>query len=202
MKTIVEYLQTSNSEPTLMFESLNTEMSLQDVYVEMYDKMFNEDCQLNEGLGDWLRKLASKGDKIDKKAAELKQAAQEKIKNMSDDAKAAIEAVKAKAGDSWDKVKDAYTSAVATVDDAIHNAKASVEDTVKGAGIKMSQFMATSAQVVANLYAQGKDKVANSFKDTKKAAAFNALMIGAVLCRNNGIDSNTILDILSAAGIQ
>ena len=202
MKTIVEYLQTSNSEPALMFESLNTEMSLQDVYVEMYDKMFNEDCQLNEGLGDWLRKLASKGDKIDKKAAELKQAAQEKIKNMSDDAKAAIEAVKAKAGDSWDKVKDAYTSAVATVDDAIHNAKASVEDTVKGAGIKMSQFMATSAQVVANLYAQGKDKVANSFKDTKKAAAFNALMIGAVLCRNNGIDSSTILDILSAAGIQ
>lgn len=202
MKTIVEYLQTSNSEPALMFESLNTEMSLQDVYVEMYDKMFNEDCQLNEGLGDWLRKLASKGDKIDKKAAELKQAAQEKIKNMSDDAKAAIEAVKAKAGDSWDKVKDAYTSAVATVDDAIHNAKASVEDTVKGAGIKMSQFMATSAQVVANLYAQGKDKVANSFKDTKKAAAFNALMIAAVLCRNNGIDSSTILHILSAAGIQ
>lgn len=202
MKTIVEYLQTSNSEPALMFESLNTEMSLQDVYVEMYDKMFNEDCQLNEGLGDWLRKLASKGDKIDKKAAELKQAAQEKIKNMSDDAKAAIETVKAKAGESWDKVKDAYTSAVATVDDAIHNAKASVEDTVKGAGIKMSQFMATSAQVVANLYAQGKDKVANSFKDTKKAAAFNALMIGAVLCRNNGIDSSTILDILSAAGIQ
>lgn len=202
MKTIVEYLQTSNSEPALMFESLNTEMSLQDVYVEMYDKMFNEDCQLNEGLGDWLRKLASKGDKIDKKAAELKQAAQEKIKNMSDDAKAAIEAVKTKAGDSWDKVKDAYTSAVATVDDAIHNAKASIEDTVKGAGIKMSQFMATSAQVVANLYAQGKDKIANSFKDTKKAAAFNALMIGAVLCRNNGIDSSTILDILSAAGIQ
>ena len=202
MRTIKEYLTYSKNEPVLMFETLDTEMSLYDVYVEMYNKMFNEDCQLNEGLGDWLRKLADKGDKVDKKATELKQAAQEKIKKMSDDAKSAIETVKAKAGDSWDKVKDTYTSAVATVDDAIQNAKASVEDAVKGAGIKMSQFMATSAQVVSNLYAQGKDKLANSFKDTKKAAAFNALMLGAVLCRNNGIDSSTILDILSAAGIQ
>ena len=202
MITLKEYLTNSKNQNSLMFETLDTEMSLHDVYVEMYDRMFNEDCQLNEGLGDWLRKLASKGDKVDKKAAELKQAAVDKIKKMSNDAKAAIENVKAKAGDSWEKVKDTYTSTIATIDDAIQNAKTSVEDLVKNAGIKMADFMATSAQVMANMFAQGKEKVANSFKDTKKAAAFNALLIGAILCKNNGIDSSQIIDIHSAAGIQ
>ena len=202
MITLTEYLNNCKNQHTLIFETLDTEMSLHDVYVEMYDRMFNEDCQLNEGLGDWLRKLADKGDKIDKKAAELKQAAQEKIKKMSDDAKSAIETVKAKTGDAWDKVKDTYISAVATIDDAIQNAKTSVEDAVRGAGIKMSSFLATSAQVLSNLYSQGKDKLANSLKDTKKAAAFNAILLGAILCKKNGIDSSTILDILSAAGIE
>ena len=200
MKTLKEYL--SESKQTLVFETLDTEMSLYDVYVEMYDRMFDKDYQLNEGLGDWLRKLADKGDKIDKKAAELKQAAQEKIKKMSNDAKEAIETVKAKTGDSWDKVKDTYISAVATIDDAIQNAKTSVENNVKNAGLKMSSFLATSAQVLSNLYAQGKDKLANSLKDTKKAAAFNAILLGAILCKKNGIDSSTILDILSAAGVE
>lgn len=202
MITLKEYLNNSKNQHSLMFETLDTEMSLHDVYVEMYDRMFNEDCQLNEGLGDWLRKLADKGDKIDKKATELKQAAQEKIKKMSDDAKSAIETVKANAGDSWDKVKDTYISAVATIDDAIQNAKTSVEDAVRGAGIKMSSFLATSAQVLSNLYSQGKDKIANSLKETKRVAAFNALILGAILCKKNGIDSSTILEILSAAGID
>lgn len=201
MKTIKEYLSSNNSQ-TLLFESIDTTMSLQEVYEALYDKMFDNECQLNEGLGDWLRKLADKGDKVDKKAAELKQAAQEKIKKMSDDAKAAIENVKAKAGESWDKVKDTYTAAVATIDDALQNAKTSVEDVVKGAGIKMADFMATSAQVLSNLYAQGKEKLANSFKDTKTAAAMQALLLGAILCKNNNIDSSQVLDILAAAGIQ
>ena len=202
MITLTEYLNNYKNQHTLVFETLDTEMSLHDVYVEMYDRMFDKDYQLNEGLGDWLRKLADKGDKIDKKAAELKQAAQEKIKKMSNDAKEAIETVKAKTGDSWDKVKDTYISAVATIDDAIQNAKTSVENNVKNAGLKMSSFLATSAQVLSNLYAQGKDKLANSLKDTKRAAAFNALILGAILCKKNGIDSSTILDILSAAGIE
>ena len=202
MITLTEYLNNYKNQHTLVFETLDTEMSLHDVYVEMYDRMFDKDYQLNEGLGDWLRKLADKGDKIDKKAAELKQAAQEKIKKMSNDAKEAIETVKAKTGDSWDKVKDTYISAVATIDDAIQNAKTSVENNVKNAGLKMSSFLATSAQVLSNLYAQGKDKLANSLKETKRVAAFNALILGAILCKKNGIDSSTILDILSAAGVE
>ena len=202
MITLTEYLNNYKNQHTLVFETLDKEMSLHDVYVEMYDRMFDKDYQLNEGLGDWLRKLADKGDKIDKRANELKQATQEKVKKMSDDAKSAIATVKAKAGDSWDKVKDTYVSAVATVDDAIQNAKTSVEDAIKGAGIKISAFTATSAQILSNLYAKGKDKLANSLKDTKRAAAFNALILGAMLCKKNGIDSSTILDILSAAGIE
>ena len=202
MITLKEYLNHSANEHAMIFETLDTEMSLYDVYVEMYDRMFDEDCQLNEGLGSWLRKLADKGDKIDKRANELKQSAQEKIKKMSNDAKEAIETVKSNAGDSWNKVKDTYVSVVATIDDAVQNAKSSVEDAVRGAGIKMSSFVATSAQVLTNLYTQGKDKLANSLKDTKKAAAFNAILLGAILCKKNGIDSSTILDILSAAGIE
>ena len=201
MRTIKEYLSSNNSE-TLLFESIDTTMSLQEVYEALYDKMFDNEYQLNEGLGDWLRKLAAKGDKIDKKAEELKTSAEEKIKNMSKDAKEAIENVKKKVGKSWDDVKDTYTAAVATIDDAIQNAKTSVENNVKNAGLKMSSFLATSAQVLSNLYAQGKDKLANSLKDTKKAAAFNAILLGAILCKKNGIDSSTILDILSAAGVE
>lgn len=177
-------------------------MSLQEVYEALYDKMFDDYYQLNEGLGDWLCKLAAKGDKIDKRASELKKSATEKINNMSDDAKAAIETVKKNAGDSWNKVKDTYTAAVATIEDAIQNAKTSVEDVVKAAGIKVSDFMGTSAEVLSNLYAQGKDELANSFKETKTAAAMQALLLGAILCKNNNIDSSQILDILSAAGIN
>ena len=202
MITLKEYLNNDQSKQPLIFETLDIDMSLYDVYVEMYDRMFNEDCQLNEGLGNWLRKLAVKGDKIDKKAADLKQAAQDKIKKMSDDAKSAIAAVKAKAGDSWEKVKDMYISAVAEVDHAIQNAKTSVESVVKAAGIKISSFTATSAQILSNLYAQGKDKFANSLKDDGKISAFNALILAAILCKKNGIDSSAILDILSAAGIE
>ena len=202
MRTITEYLNSSNSNEFMLFESINTEMSLQEVYESLFDKMFNEDMQLNEGLGDWLRKLAGKGDKIDAKAKELKDAAKAKIDKRSDAAKNAIEAAKQKAGDAWDSVKDTYTSAVATIDDAIQNAKASVEDMVTKAGIKMEAFVATAGQVMLNMYAQGKEKLANSFKDTKKAAAFNALLLGAILCKNNGIDSSQMLDILSAAGVK
>ena len=202
MRTITEYLNSSNSNEFMLFESINTEMSLQEVYESLFDKMFNEDRQLNEGLGDWLRKLAGKGDKIDAKAKELKDAAKAKIDKISDAAKNAIEAAKQKAGDAWDSVKDTYTSAVATIDDAIQNAKASVEDMVTKAGIKMETFVATAGQVMSNMYAQGKEKLANSFKDTKKAAAFNALLLGAILCKNNGIDSSQMLDILSAAGVK
>ena len=201
MRTIKEYLSSNNSE-TLLFESIDTTMSLQEVYEALYDKMFDNNYQLNEGLGDWLRKLADKGDKVDKKAAELKQAAKESINKMSGDAKAAIENVKKKAGKSWDKVKGTYTAAVATIDSALQNAKTSVENVVKASGIKMAAFIATSAQVLSNLYAQGKDKLANSFKDTKSAAAMQALLLGAILCKNNGINSSQIIDILSAAGIQ
>ena len=202
MRTITEYLNSSNSNEFMLFESINTEMSLQEVYESLFDKMFNEDMQLNEGLGDWLRKLAGKGDKIDAKAKELKDAAKAKIDKISDAAKNAIEAAKQKVGDAWDSVKDTYTSAVATIDDAIQNAKASVEDMVTKAGIKMEAFVATAGQVMSNMYAQGKEKLANSFKDTKKAAAFNALLLGAILCKNNGIDSSQMLDILSAAGVK
>ena len=202
MRTITEYLNSSNSNEFMLFESINTEMSLQEVYESLFDKMFNEDTQLNEGLGDWLRKLAGKGDKVDAKAKELKDAAKAKIDKMSDAAKNAVETAKQKAGDAWDSVKDTYTSAVAAIDDAIQNAKTSVEDMVTKAGIKMETFVATAGQVMSNMYAQGKEKIANSFKDTKKAAAFNALLLGAILCKNNGIDSSQMLDILAAAGVK
>ena len=202
MRTITEYLNSSNSNELMLFENINTEISLQEVYESLFNKMFDEDMQLNEGLGDWLRKLASKGDKVDAKAKELKDAAKEKIAKMSDDAKNAIEAVKQKAGDAWDSVKDTYTAAVATIDDALQNSKASIEDVVKKSGIKMEAFMAATAQTITNLYAQGKDKLANTFKDTKHTAAMQTLMLGAILCKNNGIDSSQMLDILAAAGIQ
>ena len=44
--------------------------------------------------------------------------------------------------------------------------------------------------------------LSNSFKDTKTAAAMQALLLGAILCKNNNIDSSQVLDILAAAGIQ
>ena len=202
MITLKEYLSNDKANEPLIFETLDIDMSLYDVYVEMYDRMFNEDCQLNEGLGNWLRKLADKGDKIDKRANELKQATQEKVKKMSDDAKSAIATVKAKAGDSWGKVKGMYTSAVAAVDHALQNSKTSVENVVKAAGIKMSRFTTTSAQILSNLYVQDKDEFANSLKDDEKISAFNALILAAILCKKNGIDKSAILDILSATGIK
>lgn len=202
MRTITEYLNSSNSNEFMLFENINEEMTLQEVYESLFDKMFDENMQLNEGLGDWLRKLADKGDKVDAKAKELKDAAKQKIDKMSDDAKNAIEGAKQKAGDAWDSIKDTYTAAVATVDDALQNAKASIEDVVKKSGVKMDAFMSATAQTITNLYAQGKDKLANAFKDTKNTAAMQTLMLGAILCKNNGINSSQMLDILSAAGVQ
>ena len=121
---------------------------------------------------------------------------------MSDSAKTAIENAKKKAGDAWDSVKDTNVSTVATIDDALQNAKTSVENVLKNAGIKTSEYLSVAGQVMTNLYARGKEKLANSFKDTKTVAAMNALLVGAILCKKNGIDSSAIIDILSAAGIQ
>lgn len=201
MKTIKEYLS-SNNDQTLLFENIDTAMSLQEVYEALYDKMFDDQYQLNEGLGDWLRKLAAKGDEIDKRASELKKSATDKINNMSDDAKAAIKTVKKNAGDSWGKVKGTYTAAIANIDYALRTAKTSVEKLVKAAGIDMSAFEGTAAQVLSNLYGQGKTKLANSFTDTKAAAAMQTLLLGAILCKNNNIDQSQILEILFAAGIK
>ena len=201
MKTIKEYLS-SNNDQTLLFENIDTAMSLQEVYEVLYDKMFDDQYQLNEGLGDWLRKLAAKGDEIDKRATELKKSATDKINNMSDAAKTAIENAKKNAGESWGKVKGTYTAAVATIDTALRTAKTSVENLVKAAGIDMSAFEGTAAQVLSNLYGQGKTKLANSFTDTKAAAAMQTLLLGAILCKNNNIDTSQILEILSAAGIK
>jgi hypothetical protein len=78
----------------------------------------------------------------------------------------------------------------------------SIEDVVKKSGVKMDAFMSATAQTITNLYAQGKDKLANAFKDTKNTAAMQTLMLGAILCKNNGISSSQMLDILSAAGVQ
>ena len=76
------------------------------------------------------------------------------------------------------------------------------EDVVKKSGVKMDAFMSATAQTITNLYAQGKDKIANAFKKDETTAAMQALLLGAILCKKNGIDSNQIMAILAAAGIQ
>lgn len=94
MKSLNEYLNNCYlSNSNFVFENLDTKDSLQEVYEEIGYQMIENDM-LCEDLGSWLRKLAAKGDKLDAKASDLRDAAKEKLKNLSDSAKNAIENVK------------------------------------------------------------------------------------------------------------
>ena len=205
MKTLNEYMNSSlNDEILLLFEGIDTEQTLEEVYEELFDKMFDSenDYQVNEGLGSFFRKLAGKGDKIDAKASELKSKVEGQIKQLSDAAQKSIDAAKKKAGEKWDEIKDTYTAAVASIDTVVQKSSTQIEDILKNANISVENFMSASAKVMTNMYANGKEALANSFGDAGKAAAFNTLLIAAMLCKKNGIDSSSILDILSMAGIQ
>lgn len=211
MKSLKEKLLNESSMINdLLFESvleLDENITLQNVYESLFDKMFDSETNMiNEGIfstiGSWLKK---QGDK----AEDLGKDADAKIDKLTDAGKAAIETAKKKAGNTWDKVKNVYTNAVAAVDSAITASKDSITDMAEKFKIKKDQLEATVANVYANAIASGKEFgqkaqewMNNSKKYPAQIAACVAIITAAKMAISAGYDSSMIIDLLSSAGVK
>lgn len=207
MKSLNEYLNgVYLNNANFVFENLDEQNSLQEVYEAIGYQML-EDDMLCEGLGSWLRKLASKGDKLDAKAAALRDSAKDKLKSLSDSAKAAIENVKKEAGDKWEKIKDTYQSIVATVDSAVQSSKGAIEAIAKSIGQNVATIETAISTAFANAIVSGSEfgkKLADWVSksgDKKILSAISTFSTAALTAKKAGVDTNTLYSILKTLGM-
>lgn len=207
MKSLYEYLTSTEYQNSNIFEGKEFD-NLQEVYEE-FGMMLINDYEINEGLGSFFAKLAKWGDKVDDKANDLKKAAKDKIDSLSSEAQAAIETVKKKAGDTWDSIKDTYTSTIAIVDDAINKQKETISSMAKNAGIKVKGVETAVSTAILNTMASSKEfakKIADwSIDKTAGALKFNAMIslyIGLVAAKKSGLDQEMITSLINTVGIK
>ena len=196
MKPLINYLLIDNDAINLFeADEIKNVTSLYEAYTLYYDKL----SSIKEGL---FSKLGAALKKMGDKAAEKGQNIDDTINKLSNDAKQAIQDVKNKAKDSWDSIKDVYVNTIAKVDDAIAKSKASVEGIAKQTGMKVSEVQGKIATILTNAIAKGNTKLSNMFSDTKKMIAINAFLSGAMGCIKAGMNTDNLLDIMTAAGIN
>lgn len=207
MKSLYEYLTSTEYQNSNIFEGKEFD-NLQEVYEE-FGMMLINDYEINEGLGSFFAKLAKWGDKVDDKANDLKKAAKDKIDSLSSEAQAAIETVKKKAGDTWDSIKDTYTSTIAIVDDAINKQKETISAMAKSAGVKVKGVETAVSTAILNTMASSKEfakKIADwSIDKTAGALKFNAMIslyIGLVAAKKAGLDQEMITSLINTVGIK
>lgn len=207
MKSLYEYLTSEEYQNSNIFEGKEFD-DLQEVYEE-FGMMLINDYEINEGLGSFFAKLAKWGDKVDDKTNNLKKAAKDKIDSLSSEAQAAIETVKKKAGDTWDNIKDTYTSAIAIVDDAINKQKDTISAMAKNAGVKVKGVETAVSTAILNTMASSKEfakKIADwSIDKTAGALKFNAMIslyIGLVAAKKAGLDQEMITSLINTVGIK
>lgn len=152
-----------------------------------------------EGLGSWLRKAASAGDKV-----------YVKFKNMSDAAKKAIEATKKVAGDAWYKVKDVYTKTIGVIDAAIQSTKGIIQDVSKMLGAQVDAIESQLANMIMSVLNSGKAsaKTVQSWindttdKGVNAVKGLNTLMLGAIAVSKAGLKPQDIVDMINAAAAE
>lgn len=207
MKSLYEYIINEQYQNQNIFEGKEFD-NLQEVYEEFGIMLIN-DYAINEGLGSFFAKLAKWGDKVDNKTNDLKKAAKDKINNLSKEAQSAIETVKKKAGDTWDNIKDTYTSAIAIVDDAINKSRETINSMAKNTGIKVKGIEASVSTAILNTITNSKEfakDVANWAID-KTAGAFKlnamvSLYIGLVAAKKANLDQEMISSLINTVGIK
>ena len=207
MKSLYEYIINEQYQNQNIFEGKEFD-NLQEVYEEFGIMLINE-YAINEGLGSFFAKLAKWGDKVDNKTNDLKKAAKDKISNLSKEAQSAIETVKKKAGDTWDNIKDTYTSAIAIVDDAINKSRETINSMAKNTGIKVKGIEASVSTAILNTITNSKEfakDVANWAID-KTAGAFKlnamvSLYIGLVAAKKANLDQEMISSLINTVGIK
>ena len=207
MKSLYEYIINEQYQNQNIFEGKEFD-NLQEVYEEFGIMLIN-DYAINEGLGSFFAKLAKWGDKVDNKTNDLKKAAKDKINNLSKEAQSAIETVKKKAGDTWDNIKDTYTSAIAIVDDAINKSRETINSMAKNTGIKVKGIEASVSTAILNTITNSKEfakDIANWAID-KTAGAFKlnamvSLYIGLVAAKKANLDQEMISSLINTVGIK
>lgn len=207
MKTLVEYL-TIEDVQTAVFEQIESPRTAQEAYESLGRKML-EDDMLCEGLGNFFRKLAGMGDKIDDKASKLKDASKEAIEKMSDAAKKAIENIKKEAGNKWDSIKDTYTAVIAQVDAGVQQSKEMMAGIVKAAGQKIEDVENTVASVYTAALEKGGElgkKVQEWAADKSKGAitfsVVSTFTMASLMAAKAGLNSSLLMDIMTTAGIK
>ena len=207
MKSLCEYIINEQYQNQNIFEGKEFD-NLQEVYEEFGIMLIN-DYTINEGLGSFFAKLAKWGDKVDNKTNDLKKAAKDKIDNLSKEAQSAIETVKKKAGDTWDNIKDTYTSAIAIVDDAINKSRETINSMAKNTGIKVKGIEASVSTAILNTITNSKEfaKDVTNWAIDKTAGAFKlnamvSLYIGLVAAKKANLDQEMISSLINTVGIK
>lgn len=206
MKQLVEFLNESQKQEFIsIFEDVlsdDSQITLQECYEELFDKMFYVNEGLFSKLAGKLRNWADSADKADDKL-------RERVDNASDAAKNAIASAKKKAGKLWDKVSGTYCSVVMAVDDAIAMSKDSIVKLCAQSKVKVEEFESKCALIYTNAIAKSQNTakaiqewVNDKSKGAQKFAALNTLLMGAIMAKSAGIDSGMALDILASAGFN
>lgn len=170
MVTLQEFISGQQYTSSSLYESY---MQFGQVCIDVANGVC-ESQEVEEGLGSWLRKAASVGDKVDSAASKL-----------SDAAKKAIENTKKAAGDAWDKVKSGYTKAVTAIDTALQKSKQFISDMCKDLGAKAEEIEQKTADTVMSLLQKGGDlskKIQTAVADTAKVGYGTMKGITAIVC--------------------
>ena len=202
MKTLNEYLAINNNDDlsigaVVLFEAHEIEnfTDLQQVYEALFDKMFIVEEGLFSKIGKALSNLGDKAENFDKNL-------EEKKKKLSDAAKAAIENAKKKAGDTWDKVKTAYTNTVAQVDSALKASKDTIVKYAQSVKMKVEEVEAKIASIATAAMAKGGEigkKIMGILGDALKAPAMIAYFTTTLAAVKCGIDTNTLISCIQIA---
>lgn len=204
MISLNEYLKSEKTNNLFFEDALSNpnNLTLEEVYLEIFDQMI----MMNEGI---LSALGKAFKKMGGKMEDAEAVAKEKMAKASDACKKAYEKAKEKAGKAWDKVKHVYASVITTIDEAIQNSKKAMDQMVANAGMKLEDFEATCAQVYANAIEKGTaagkqiiEWVQNKSNGVQKIAAMNTFLIGAMMANKAGLDSGMALEILQSAGFK
>lgn len=106
------------------FNELNeTNTNLQSIYENIGFELLQE-YQLNESLGGKYAKLIAN---IKDKYKEFEDKGKKLLDSCSEACKKAIETVKKKAGDAWEKIKDTYTSLISIIDMAMKKSATAIK---------------------------------------------------------------------------
>lgn len=208
MKNMYEYI----SESFVLDSEILTEnnFGMQQLYESLFildcGKTINECMEIDEGVGDFFRKLAKGGDKVDAAIAKgkealvkAKEATVKKFKEWGEEAKKAYANIKKWAGEKWSDIKKSVNLIIGKIEamwDKVKGAMTSIlKTTAKVVGtVVMSPviIMVELTKLLIQLSQKAADKATEYWNDAKKFGALCMMYIGIATPHKAGIEKEIV----------